>query len=195
MNAYVARSRVTKALTDGHLASSFAAAEARLDSVHVCVIVGPKAVTSRAGQTAALTALATTMKCFGSAELVCAASDFPLLAPMPLGATIGEAARALGVKVSTAIPADTTHLTRAAQPCGPRSGDGGNDFVGACPRQNGGALSSLTRTQRRHHHRPVRERDLSTFVGCTRFAAGPFPACNAQPPWQDRRRRGPTAKL
>jgi hypothetical protein len=112
MNAYVARSRVTKALTDGQLASSFAAAEARLDAVRACIIVGASALASRAGQTAALTALATAKKCFGRAELVCAAPHTALLAPVPLGATIGAAAHALGATVGTAIPADTTHLIR-----------------------------------------------------------------------------------
>lgn len=112
MNAYVARSRVTKALTDAKFADSFSAAEARLDAVRTCIAVGSCALHTRAGQAATLTALATAMKCFNRAQLVCASPDSALLAPIPLGQSIGEAARALGASVCSEIGADTTHLIR-----------------------------------------------------------------------------------
>jgi len=116
MNAYVARSRVTKALTDGKLAESFAAAEARLDAVRTCIIVGADALATRAGQAAAITALATAMKCFGRVQLVCSAPNTILLAPIPLGRSIGEAAQALGATVGAEIGVDTTHLIRIEEP-------------------------------------------------------------------------------
>jgi len=112
MNAYVARSRITKALTDGKLAESFAAAESRLDAVRACVIVGANALATRAGQAATLTALATTMKCFGRVQLACSTPDAMLLAPIPLGRSIGEASQALGATIGAEIGADTTHLIR-----------------------------------------------------------------------------------
>lgn len=115
MNAYVARSRVTKALTDGKLAESFAAAEARLDAVRTCVIVGANALATRAGQAATLTAVATTMKCFGRVQLVCSAPDTKLLAPIPLGRSISEASQALGATIGAEIDADTTHLIRIGE--------------------------------------------------------------------------------
>jgi hypothetical protein len=48
------RSRITKALTDGARADSFAEAEARLDSIHVAVALGRNQMDTPAGQAAAL---------------------------------------------------------------------------------------------------------------------------------------------
>jgi hypothetical protein len=102
------RSRITKALTDAARASSFKEAEARLDAVHIAVIVGADQATTRAGQAAALTAIATARKCFGRITLVSEA-DVPLIAKLPLGATLQCAARRLGARIARKPPARTTH--------------------------------------------------------------------------------------
>src|SRR5476649_2342913 len=98
MSQYWKRSRVTKALTDASRAGSFLEAEARLDAVQLDVIVGPDQLVTPAGQAAVLTAIATAYKCFGGVILV-AANDAPLIAPLPLGKTLLEAARRLGAEI------------------------------------------------------------------------------------------------
>lgn len=105
---HLPRSRVTKALTDAGLAKSFGEAEARLDAVHVCVVLGAAAARTRAGQAAALTAVATAFKCFGRVTLVLEANP-RLLLTFPLGETLSEAAAALGAKVEGRRPASATH--------------------------------------------------------------------------------------
>jgi len=75
----------------------------------------------------------------------------------------------------------------------PRSGDGGNDFVGLVP-ANGGAPSSLTRPQRRHHTWPSLRENPPTYRTVALIGGTQFPSCNAAQSWQDRRRRGPTAR-
>ncbi|MGE3993329.1 hypothetical protein [Pseudorhodoplanes sp.] len=112
MSSHVARSRVTKALTDANLASSFAAAEARLDAVRPCILLGATEAATAAGQTAALTAIVTARKCFGRVQLVGAGLDVPLLQPLLAGATIGEAAQTLGADVISAMGSGVTHLIR-----------------------------------------------------------------------------------
>lgn len=112
MTPHLARSRVTKALTDANIAASFAAAEARLDAVHPCVVVGAQAAHTAAGQCAALTAVATAYKCFGRIQLAGEGLDTPLLQPLPIGRTLGAAAQALGAHVAAAIEPATTHLVR-----------------------------------------------------------------------------------
>jgi hypothetical protein len=102
------RSRITKALTDAARASSFSEAEARLDAVHVAVVVGPDQAVTAAGQAAALTAVATARKCFGRVTLV-TSGDIPLIAKLPVGTTLQGAARRLGARISKAHGAKTTH--------------------------------------------------------------------------------------
>ncbi|MDA9545012.1 hypothetical protein ACM43_11115 [Bradyrhizobium sp. CCBAU 45321] len=108
MTKHWKRSRITKALTDAARASSFREAEARLDAVHIAVIVGADQATTRAGQAAALTAIATARKCFGRVTLV-GEADVPLIAKLPLGATLQRAARRLGARIARKPPARTTH--------------------------------------------------------------------------------------
>ena len=105
---HLPRSRVTKALTDAGLAKSFGEAEARLDAVHVCVVLGAAAARTPAGQAAALTAVATAFKCFGHVTLVLDANP-RLLLTFPLGETLSEAAAALGAQVEGRRPASATH--------------------------------------------------------------------------------------
>lgn len=112
MNDHLARSRVTKALTDAALSASFAAAEATLDAVRPCVVLGKADAATPAGQTAALTAVVTARKCFGRVRLAGAGLDVPLLQPLLAGPTIGIAARALGADVNASIGEETTHLIR-----------------------------------------------------------------------------------
>ena len=105
---HLGRSRVTKALTDTGAAASFDEAEARLDAVHVCIVVGAAAANTWAGQAAALTAAATALKCFGRTTLVLAA-DAPLLPLFPLGATLAAALENLGAHLAATPPESATH--------------------------------------------------------------------------------------
>jgi hypothetical protein len=102
------RSRITKALTDGAHAGSFAEAEARIDAIRVAVVLGASQMNTRAGQAAALTAMATARKCFGQVTLVME-GDAALLAPLPLGKTLRHAARLLGARLAERTPRRTTH--------------------------------------------------------------------------------------
>lgn len=112
MTPHLARSRVTKALTDANLAASFAAAEARLDAVRPCVVIGAEAARTAAGQSAALTSVVTARKCFGRVQLAGDGLHTPLLQPLLVGATLGTAANALGASVVATIDPGTTHLVR-----------------------------------------------------------------------------------
>ncbi|MCK9913703.1 hypothetical protein MXD81_31425 [Microbacteriaceae bacterium K1510] len=111
MTKYWKRSRVTKALTDAGRAGSFDEAEARLNAVHIDVVLGADQLTTPAGQAAALTAVATARKCFGQVTLV-AAEDASLIAPLPLGKTLLKAARRLGAKISPRPSRNATHTIR-----------------------------------------------------------------------------------
>ncbi len=112
MTKHLIRSRVTKALTDAGLAASFADAEARLDAVRVCVVLGDDQARTPAGQAAALTALAAAYKCFGRVSLATNAEAASLISPLLIGPTIADATRTLGGAVCRNIPTDTTHLVR-----------------------------------------------------------------------------------
>lgn len=109
------RSRVTKALTDAGVVASFDEAEARLDGVRVCVAVGAGQAATPAGQAAAMTALATAFKSFGRVHLAIGEAETPLIAATPLGASLGQAALALGATLSASIPSETTHLIQIGQ--------------------------------------------------------------------------------
>jgi hypothetical protein len=102
------RSRITKALTDGARAGSFAEAEARLNAIHVAVAVGANQMNTRAGQAATLTAVATARKCFGQVMLVMKGDAAPL-APLPLGKTLRHSARTLGARLVARAPQRITH--------------------------------------------------------------------------------------
>ena len=108
MEDFWKRSRITKALTDGAHVSSFEEAEARLDSVHVAVILDAKQMNTYAGQAATLTALATAKKSFGRVALV-VDGDATLLSTLPLGTTLRQAAHALGAQIEKHVPQGTTH--------------------------------------------------------------------------------------
>lgn len=108
MEYFWKRSRVTKALTDSARAGSFAEAEARLDAIHVAVLLGGDQMNTRAGQAAALTAVATARKCFGRVTLVME-GDATLFAPLPVGKTLRHAARLLGARLAERAPRSTTH--------------------------------------------------------------------------------------
>jgi hypothetical protein len=112
MSDYIARSRVTKAFTDSDLACSFAAAEARLDAVRPCILLGDAQASTPAGQTAALTALVTARKCFGRVRLAGTRLDVPLSQPLLIGSTIAEAAQAIGAEIQPSIGDGVTHLIR-----------------------------------------------------------------------------------
>lgn len=106
---HLRRSRIVKALTDAGLSDSFADAEARLDAVSTTVYLEKSQAESAAGQAAALTAVATAIKCFGRASLVGDCLDAEVLQPSPLGETIAASARNLGADVRLNAPDDVTH--------------------------------------------------------------------------------------
>lgn len=106
------RSRVTKALTDSDRAQSFVEAEARLDAVSPAIAVGRDVSLTPAGQWAALTALATSIKCFGRATLMIDEGPIALVSRLPLGMTLQDAALSLGADVASKMPARATHLLR-----------------------------------------------------------------------------------
>ena len=108
MTDHIRRSRITKALTDASLVSSFPEAEARLDAVSICVVVAGDQSRTAAGQAATLTVLATAFKCFGRVNLVLG-EDADLLVPQLMGRTLLGAAAYLGATTVTAPPDDTTH--------------------------------------------------------------------------------------
>ena len=119
MTLHLRRSRVTKALTDAGLAATFPDAEARLDAVDACIVLGGDQASSRAGQAAVLTAVATAFKCFGRISLAIEASNPPLLLDFPLGATLVDAATALGARIVDTAPVGTTHrITVGGRPAG-----------------------------------------------------------------------------
>jgi len=112
MASPLARSRITKALTDADLTASFAEAEERLDRIFPCVLVGREAAATPAGQTAALTALVTAKKCFGRAHLAGEGLEHALHQPLLVGATLAAAAMALGATISVSVPSRASHLIR-----------------------------------------------------------------------------------
>lgn len=110
MMPHLKRSRITKALTDRAGAETdFDAAEDRLGKVRVTVVLGDDQARTPAGQAAALTAISTSFKCFSGATLVTAAGT-RLVKPLPIGKTIGAAARSLGATVASRIPDEATHV-------------------------------------------------------------------------------------
>ncbi|WP_296710702.1 hypothetical protein [Rhodoblastus sp.] len=110
MTAHLRHSRIAKALTDRKSnALSFTASEALLRATRVAIVVGDGTGASPAAQAAALTAMATAVKCFGSAVIVVDGTT-PLTKPMRCGATLGDAARFFGATVRQAAPSDATHV-------------------------------------------------------------------------------------
>src|SRR4051794_22814935 len=110
MIPHLTRSRIVKALTDrGDGGVGYDAAEARLAAIRVAIVLGADQARTAAGQAAALTAVATSCKCFGHAVLVADAAT-KLLRTLPMGASIGAAAKSLGAATASAIPDTTTHV-------------------------------------------------------------------------------------
>lgn len=108
MNPHLRKSRVSKALTDAGLSSSFGEAEARLAAVTVCVHVSKEQSVTAAGQAAALTAVLTAYKCFGRVSVVLD-SDADLLRPLPIGKTLSAALLRLGADIRDAPSSEVTH--------------------------------------------------------------------------------------
>lgn len=110
MTAHLKRSRIAKVITDKPGEEiEFPEAEERLVSVKVVIRAATDQVATAAGQAAALTAVATAVKCFGSAALL-ANPEQPLVKPLPIGKTLGSAAMALGAAIIQEMPANATHL-------------------------------------------------------------------------------------
>jgi hypothetical protein len=109
MTDHLKQSRIAKALTDRvNGSASFAAAEERLNSVRVTIVLLPDQAATEAGQAAALTAINTSSKCFGNVTLV-GDPQLALVRVLPIGETVGAAATMLGAVVAHTVPRDTTH--------------------------------------------------------------------------------------
>lgn len=108
LDSFRKRSRILKAITDGARAGSFPEALARLDAIRLSIIVGSDQVGTPAGQAAALTAVATAVKCFGAVKVVLT-DDEPLIGHLPIGTTMTDAAKALGATITSTLPSTTTH--------------------------------------------------------------------------------------
>jgi hypothetical protein len=125
MKDHLKQSRIAKALTDrANGAASFDAAEGRLNSVRVAIVLSPDQATTAAGQAAALTAINTSFKCFGNLTLV-ADPQTVLDRALPIGETIGDAATTLGAVVTPTVPSGTTHVIAI----GNDTGSGAKVFV------------------------------------------------------------------
>jgi hypothetical protein len=94
-------SRIRAALVNsGHY--DFSEAEKKLTEMRLTIHVTPEAVSTPAGQAAALTAVLTATRCFGEVALV-GDLDAPLLLPLPLKAkTLKQASRLFGAKTRIA---------------------------------------------------------------------------------------------
>ncbi len=109
MTGHLKQSRIAKALTDrSNGVASFDEAEARLKNVRVAIVLMPDQATTAAGQAAALTAVNTSVKCFGNVTLV-GGSGVTLVSALPIGETMSAAAKTLGAVTSALVPADATH--------------------------------------------------------------------------------------
>lgn len=109
MTMFLARSRITKSLTDLPNGASFAEAEAKLNAIKVAILCPPTMANTAAGQAAVLTAIATAMKCFGHATLILPV-DAQIIRTIPLGETLAVAARALGATVTLVPFGSFTHI-------------------------------------------------------------------------------------
>ena len=96
MNIHSETSRIRAVLVNSGR-YSFEEAEKKLDSSRLAIRIGWEAAATPAGQAAALTAVATAVRCFLGGVILKGAVDHPLLIPLPLNVnTLGEAARLLG---------------------------------------------------------------------------------------------------
>ena len=109
MIPHLKRSRITKTLTDRANSMDYEAAETRLRSVRLAIVLSAKAGVTAAGQAAMLTAVATGMKCFERVALV-VEGDLPLLYQVPLGVSVESVARILGAQISRTLPSDVSHV-------------------------------------------------------------------------------------
>jgi hypothetical protein len=109
MIANLKLSRITKARID-RLSDNmdFDVAETSLGLIHVAVILSPAQAGTAAGQAAALTAIATCVKCFGNATLL-ADPEAKLVKKLAIGETLGASVKALGGNIEPAIPQNVTH--------------------------------------------------------------------------------------
>jgi len=109
MIPYIGNSRILKAFTDQSGGPGFEQAEKLLGTTFVVVAVSTEQSKTVAGQAAALTAVITAVKCFKHVALI-ADHGIRLVRPLPVGNTLGAAASALGAKLVTEIPKNTTHV-------------------------------------------------------------------------------------
>ena len=102
------RSRITKAIVDAGIVPGWDDADAMLQGTRLRVNLASALSATPAGQAALLTAVATAMRCFECVEADCPV-DMQLCCPLPIGATLGEAVRALGGMLAEGGMAPSTH--------------------------------------------------------------------------------------
>jgi hypothetical protein len=110
MIPHLKKSRMTKVFTDRAEGDvEFEVAEEKLAAITVGIVISAEQTATPAGQAAVLTAAATAVKCFGKAVLV-GPAEAVLPRSLPVGRTLGEAARSLGADLSDDIPSAVTHV-------------------------------------------------------------------------------------
>lgn len=92
--------RLVKQVLDSGAASSIAEAQALFDGYQLALRLGQNQAHDRHHQAALLTAVALARRVFLGGVTVAVAPDTPLVIPMPLGRTLGEAVTALGGRVA-----------------------------------------------------------------------------------------------
>lgn len=107
------KSRILKAITDGQDVD-FDDAGYMLSRVAVAVLIDSSICTTASAQAAVLTAVATSVKCFGRCYVV-GSEDIPLAVPFPGSVTLFSAAESLGAKIERQIPKCATHLITCSQ--------------------------------------------------------------------------------
>ena len=109
MTIHLKHSRIAKVFVDRTTdAMSFETSEQFLRSTKVAILLDASLGDSPAAQAAALTAMTTAVKCFGTAVLV-ADGATALAKKLRCGATLGEAAAFFGATLAASVPETSTH--------------------------------------------------------------------------------------
>ncbi|WP_026284927.1 hypothetical protein [Thiomonas sp. FB-6] len=113
MNDHLARSRITKAMTDVS-DMDFLEAESRLDAVRLAVLADSAATSTAAGQACLMTIMAAGVRTFPHITLI-VERDVELIRRQPGAVTLFELAGSLGVNIRSRVDTDFTHLIATPQ--------------------------------------------------------------------------------
>jgi hypothetical protein len=102
------RLRITKAAVDSGQAADFKVADGVLAAIFPRIAAEPSVTSTAAGQAALLTAVIAANKCFERVRVSCDPST-PLIRPLLIGSTLGEAVVALGGQFESADDGGVTH--------------------------------------------------------------------------------------